>query len=78
MRAHVTTEANDGNGKSVGIVSHGHPVPTSRIAAGLQRSREATLPNLEKLEAGRYIKLSASAGHAYEYRVYIQPPELSG
>jgi hypothetical protein len=36
----------------VGIVSHGKPVPTRRIAADLQRSREATLDNVEILEAG--------------------------
>ena len=52
-------------------VDHGNPVPTSRIAADLRRSKEATLANLEKLEAGNYIERSAAAGHAYDYRVCI-------
>ena len=69
--AHVTAEDPDSNGKSVGIVEYGNPVPTSRIAADLQRSREATLANLERLEAGRYIKRSAAVGHAYDYRVRV-------
>jgi hypothetical protein len=69
--AHVTAAAPDGNGHSVGIVDQGNPVPTSRIAAGLRRSREATLANLEKLEDGNYIKRSAAAGHAYDYQVRI-------
>jgi hypothetical protein len=45
---------------------------------GLKRSREATLANLERLEAGNYISRSAAAGHAYSYRVRILPAELSG
>ena len=71
LRAHVTAEDGTCIGKSVGIVNHGQPVPTSRIAADLKRSREATLANLEKLEAGNYIERSAAAGHAYDYRVRI-------
>jgi hypothetical protein len=69
--AHVTAAAPDGNGHSVGIVEYGEPVPTNRIAAGLKRSREATLANLEKVEDGNYISRSAAAGHAYDYRVRI-------
>jgi len=69
--AHVTAAAPDGNGHWVGIVEDGEPVPTSRIAAGLKRSREATLANLEKVEDGNYISRSAAAGHAYDYRVRI-------
>jgi hypothetical protein len=69
LRAHVTAEHLDGNGKPVGVVDAGQPIPTSRIAAELRRSREATLANLEKLEAGSYIERSAAAGHAYNYRV---------
>jgi hypothetical protein len=38
-----------------GIVDHGNAVPTSRIAADLKRSREATLLDVERLEAGNYI-----------------------
>jgi hypothetical protein len=71
LRAHVTTEDAAGNGKSVGIVEDGRPIPTSRIAADLSRSREATLANLEKLEAGNYLERSAAPGHAYRYRVLI-------
>jgi hypothetical protein len=78
LRAHVTTEDFAGNGKSVGIVEGGRPVPTSRIAADLRRSREATLANLEKLEAGDYIERSAAAGHAYDYRVCILHEEPEG
>jgi len=70
LRAHVTAER-ECNGKSVGIVDDGRPVPTSRIAADLRRSREATLANMEKLAAGNYIERSADAGHAYNYRVRI-------
>jgi len=44
-----------GNEGAVGIVSHGKPVPTRRIAADLKRSREAALANVEILEAGYYI-----------------------
>jgi hypothetical protein len=55
----------------VGIVDDGRPVPTSRIATDLRRSREATLANMEKLAAGNYIERSADAGHAYNYRVCI-------
>ena len=69
--AHVTAQDSDGTGKSTGIVEHGRPVPTSRIAEDLRRSREATLANLEKLEAGNYIQRSAPAGHAYTYRLYF-------
>ena len=78
LRAHVTTEDAAGNEKFVGIVEDGRPVPTSRIAADLSRSREATLANLEKLEAGNYIERSAAAGHAYNYRVYILHEEPEG
>ena len=67
--AHVTTVNPGGDGKPVGIVEHGNRVPTNRIAEDLRRSREATLANLEKLEAGNYIERSAPAGHAYTYRV---------
>ncbi len=70
LRAHVTAER-DFNGKSVGIVDNGRPVPTSRIATDLRRSREATLANMEKLAAGDYIDRSADAGHAYKYSVRI-------
>ena len=31
--AHLTAEDPGGNGKPLGIVEHGNPVPTSRIAA---------------------------------------------
>jgi hypothetical protein len=58
-------------GQSVGIVDHGNPVPTNRIATDLGRSRETTLTNLDKLEAGNYIERSAAVGHAYDYRVKI-------
>ena len=37
-------------GKTLGIVEHGNPVPTNRIATDLGRSRDATLTNLERLE----------------------------
>ncbi|MGH9546639.1 MAG: hypothetical protein ACRD23_15635 [Terriglobales bacterium] len=77
LLAHVTDVEPGENETSVGIVERGIPVPTSRIAADLKRSREATLANLERLEAGNYVKRSASVGHAYEYRVYIPPAELS-
>ena len=70
LRAHVTTER-ECNGSSVGIVDGGRPVSTSRIAADLRRSREATLANMEKLAAGNYIDRLADAGHAYRYRVRI-------
>ena len=75
---HVTAIEPGGSEIPVGIVDHGKPIPTSRIAADLKRSREATLVNLERLEAGNYISRLASAGHAYSYRVFIQPVELSG
>jgi hypothetical protein len=75
---HVTAFEPGGNEIPVGIVDHGKPIPTSRIATDLKRSREATLVNLERLEAGKYISRSAAAGHAYSYRVFIQPVELSG
>jgi hypothetical protein len=58
LRAHVTSEAPDVDGNSVGVVNHGKPVPTSRIAADLWRSREAALANLERLEAGNYLERS--------------------
>jgi hypothetical protein len=77
LRAHVTAEDPDGNGNSVGVVNHGKPVPTSRIAADLRRSREAALANLERLEAGNFIERVAAPGHAYRYRVSIlleRPP----
>ncbi len=70
LRAHVTAER-ECNGKALGVVDDGRPVPTGRIAAELGRSREATLANLEKLEAGDYIERSAATGHAYNYRVLI-------
>jgi hypothetical protein len=69
LRTHVTTTEPAG---SVGIVDGGRPVPTGRIAADLRRSREATLANLEKLEAGNYIERSAAVGHAYSYRVSVR------
>ena len=71
LLAHVTAPEPSEDETSVGIVDHGNPVPTFRIAADLKRSREATLANLERLEAGNYIKRSAAAGHAYDYRVKI-------
>ena len=67
----VTAAGPDGGGKSMGIVDHGKPVPTIRIAAALKRSREATLANLEKLAAGNYILRSAAVGHAYQYQVRL-------
>ena len=67
LLAHVTGS----NGKFLGIVEHGYPVPTNRIACDLGRSRDATLTNLERLEAGNYIERSAAVGHAYDYRVYL-------
>jgi hypothetical protein len=33
--------------------------------------REATLANLEKLEAGNYLSRWAATGHAYTYRVLL-------
>jgi hypothetical protein len=78
LRAHVTADGSDSNGRPAGIVAHGNPVPTSRIAEGLRRSREAALANLEKLEAGDYIERAAAVGHAYSYRVRILPTELTG
>lgn len=71
LLTHVTTTEPGENETSVGMVDHGNPIPTSRIAADLKRSREATLVNLERLEAGNYISRSAAAGHAYTYRVCI-------
>jgi hypothetical protein len=50
---------------------HGNSVPTSRIACDLGRSRDATLTNLEGLEAGNYIERSAAVGHAYEYKIRL-------
>jgi DNA-binding Lrp family transcriptional regulator len=61
-----------------GSVDDGRPVPTSRIAADLKRSREATLANLARLDAGDYIERSTAAGHAYEYRVCILVEWSSG
>jgi hypothetical protein len=66
LRAHVTAAE-----EPVGIVDGGRPVPTSRIAIELRRSREATLANMERLAAGNYIERLADAGHAYRYRVRI-------
>jgi len=71
LRAHVSTWEPDGNGELIGVVEHGKAIPTNRIAADLQRSREATLANLEKLESGGYIARAAAVGHAYNYRVCI-------
>ena len=67
LLAQVTAEDPDDYGKCLGIVEHGNPVPTNRIAAELGRSRDATLTNLDRLEAGKYIERSAAVGHAYEY-----------
>jgi hypothetical protein len=77
LLAHVTAGEPDENETCVGIVERGNPIPTSRIASDLKRSREATLVNLERLEAGKYISRSAAAGHAYSYRIYILPAVLS-
>jgi hypothetical protein len=74
LRAHVTEETTDGNGNRVGVVDNGHAVPTNRIAADLGRSREATLANLERLEARDYIQRSADVGCAYNYRVQLLAP----
>jgi biotin operon repressor len=71
--AHVTSDQ-DGD---LGVVEHGKPVSTGRIATDLNRSREAVLANLEKLEAGNYVDRSAAVGHAYSYRVRIRLPERS-
>jgi hypothetical protein len=68
---HVTLEGPASDGKYLGVVEDGNPVPTNRIAFDLKRSREATLANLERLEAGNYIERSAAVGHAYEYRVQL-------
>jgi biotin operon repressor len=78
LLAHVTAEDSRSNGESLGIVEHGNPVPTSRIAADLGRSRDATLTNLERLEAGNYIERSAAVGHAYDYRVKILLKDSAG
>ena len=78
LRAHVTSEDPDGNGKSVGVVNQGKPVPTSRIAADLRRSREAALANLDRLEAGNYLERVGAPGHAYRYRVFILLEQPSG
>jgi biotin operon repressor len=61
----------------MGIVDDGRPVSTSRIAADLRRSREATLANMEKLAGGNYIERSADVGHAYRYRVRILLEDVS-
>jgi hypothetical protein len=71
LRAHVTAEDSAGNGIFFGIVDEGRPIPTSRIARELRRSREATLANMEKLATGNYIERRADAGHAYRYTVRI-------
>ena len=67
----MTSEDPDLNGNSLGVVNQGKPVPTSRIAGDLRRSREAALANLERLEAGNYIVRVAAPGQAYRYRVFI-------
>ncbi len=77
LRAHVTAEDSAGNGRSLGIVDEGRPVPTSRIAVELRRSRETTLANMGKLAAGNYIERLADAGHAYRYRVRILLDDVS-
>ena len=77
LRAHVTAEDSAGNGRSLGIVDEGRPVPTSRIAVELGRSRETTLANMGKLAAGNYIERLADAGHAYRYRVRILLDDVS-
>jgi hypothetical protein len=56
LLAQETPEDPGGNGKSLGIVEHGNPVPTNRIVCDLGRSRDAILTNLERLEAGNYIE----------------------
>jgi biotin operon repressor len=71
LLAHVTKEDPVANGKALAVVDHGNPISTNRIAAALGRSRDATLANLEKLEAGNYIERSAAVGHAYEYKVQL-------
>ena len=71
LLVHVTGREPDGSGGSVGVVDDGKPVTTLRIATELQRSREAALVNLGKLEAGNYILRWGSPGHAYTYRVCI-------
>ena len=71
LLAHVTKENSAANGKALGVVDFGNPIPTNRIAIALGRSRDATLTNLEKLEAGNYIERSAAVGHAYEYKVQL-------
>jgi hypothetical protein len=73
LLAHVTAQVADGNGGWEGLVEGGRPVPTLRIARELRRSRETTLVNLGKLEAGNYINRSAAPGHAYSYRVILVP-----
>jgi len=77
LRAHVTAEDSTGDGRSLGIVDEGRPVPTSRIAGELRRSRETTLANMEKLAAGNYIERLADVGRAYRYRVRILLEDLS-
>ena len=51
--AHVAAEDLGGNGKSpLGIVEHGKPVPTNRIAGDLETvSRDATLTNLRLISS---------------------------
>ena len=77
LLAHVTVTEPGENQTCVGMVDRGDPIPTSRIACDLKRSREATLVNLERLEAGNYISRSAASGHAYSYRIHILPAEVS-
>jgi len=75
LLAHITSHEPDGSGGSVGVVDDGKPVATLRIATELRRSREATLVNLGKLEAGNYILRTGAPGHAYRYRVYVVSPD---
>src|SRR5438874_13414302 len=63
--AHVTSDEPGRDGKFLGIVDRGNVLPTSRIAADLQRSRAAALANLERLAINGYIQRTAAAGHAY-------------
>ena len=62
--ADETADDADDDGRSIGIVDHGNPVPTSRIAADLGRSRD-------RLESSNYIERSAAVGHAYGYKVQL-------
>jgi len=71
LLAHVTAENPGDDGKSLGIVEHGNSGINEQNAADLGRSRDATLTNLERLEAGNYIERSAAVGRAYEYKVQL-------